>query len=124
MNMPSIVIPQDESQGMKFGQVRTAMAGERDSTGALEQSRRALSSSNAHGDDAVPRFATSHFVCDGANHARTCHTEGMANGNRAPVNIEFLRVDTQTVAAINHLDGESFVHLPEIDIARSQAATA
>ena len=99
------------------------MANNSFSIGALEQSCRALSSPNAHGDHAVARFAASHFVGNGANHARTRHSEGMSDGDRAAVNIELFRVDTQAVAAINHLDGESFVQLPEIDIARSQAAT-
>lgn len=37
--------------------------------------------------------------------------------------IEFFRVNAQAVAAIDDLDSESFVQLPEIDVIQTQAAT-
>src|ERR1700683_5763305 len=120
--MASIVIPQG-ARRKKFGQAQMPMAKESFLIGALEQSCRALSSPNAHGDHAVARFAASHFVGNGANHARTGHSEGMSDGDRAAVNIELFRIDAQAVAAINYLNGESLVQFPQIQIAHSQGAT-
>src|SRR6202521_3890594 len=67
------------------------------SIGAFEQGRRALPSSDAHGDDTVARFSAGHFVGDAADHARTGHSEWMADGDRATVDIEFFRVNAQTI---------------------------
>src|SRR5260370_5359687 len=91
--------------------------------GAFEQGRRTLPSSDAHGDDPVARFLAGHFVGDGADHARTGHSEWMTDGDRATVDIEFFRVNAQAVAAIDDLDGERLVQLPEINVIQTQAAT-
>src|SRR4029077_7003215 len=79
------------------------------SVGGVEQGRRALPSSDAHGDDTVARSLAGHFVGDGADHARTGHSEWMTDGDRATVDIQFFRVNAQAVAAIDDLDSESFV---------------
>src|SRR5260370_27904010 len=65
------------------------------SIGAFEQGRRALPSSDAHGDDSVARFLAGHFVGDGADHARTGRSEWMTDGDRAPVDVEFFRAKSQ-----------------------------
>src|SRR4030081_3798280 len=93
------------------------------SIGAFEQGRRALPSSDAHGDDPVARFLAGHFVGDGADHARTGHSEWMTDGDRAIVDIEFFRVNAQAVGEKDALDSKSFVQPQEIDVIETQAAT-
>ena len=93
------------------------------SIGAFEQDRRALPSSDAHGDDPVARFLAGHFVGEGADHARTGHSEWMTDGDRATVDIEFFWVNAHAIAAIDDLDSESLVQLPEINVIQTQAAT-
>ena len=51
-----------------------------------------------------------------ADHARAGHAEGVADRNGTAVHVELLRIDAQTVAAVDHLDSESFVEFPEIDV--------
>ncbi len=40
----------------------------------------------------------------------------MADGNRSAIHVEFVHGDAEPVAAIDDLDGESFVEFPEVDV--------
>ena len=42
----------------------------------------------------------------------------MADGDRAAVDVQLLGVDAEPVAAVDHLHGEGFVQLPQVDVAR------
>src|SRR5713226_9845704 len=72
----------------------------------FEEPRRALAPADAHRDHAVARLAPQHLVGDGADHARACHAEGMADGDRPAVGIELLHRDAKRVAAVHDLGGE------------------
>src|SRR3546814_10615381 len=45
----------------------------------------------------------------------------MADRYRAAVDVEFVVVDAELVAAIDHLTGERFIQFPEADVRHSQA---
>src|SRR5712671_4132678 len=47
----------------------------------------------------------------------------MADRDRAAVDVEFLGIDAELVAAINYLDGISFIQLPQINIIDLEAMT-
>src|SRR5262245_20479806 len=51
-----------------------------------------------------------------AGHARSTHTEGMADGNRAAIDVEALLRNAEPIAAIEYLAGESFVEFPQVDV--------
>src|SRR4029077_8816050 len=54
---------------------------------------------------------------------RTRHAVGMADRDRAAVDVELFRVDAELVAAVDHLHGKSFVELPKIDVIDLQPVT-
>src|SRR5690606_35280509 len=51
-----------------------------------------------------------------ARHAGTGHAVGMADGDGATGDVESVVVDTEGITAVQHLAGEGFVELPDIDI--------
>src|SRR5579871_163799 len=87
----------------------------------LEQSRAALAAADAHGDDAPLGLAAMTFLQDVAGEPRARHAEGMADRDRAAVDVVLGGIDAELVAAVEALAGESFVELPEIDIVDLQA---
>src|SRR5260370_23083442 len=58
-----------------------------------------------------------------AGRARTGYPIGMAYRVRAAVDVELVRIDAESVSAINHLDRIGFVQLPQIDIVDFQAVS-
>src|SRR6266540_4801856 len=82
----------------------------------LEEPGGALTAADAHGDHAVARLAAEHLVGEGADHARARHAEGMAYRDRAAIDVELLRIDTEPVAAVDDLRGERLVQLPHVDV--------
>ena len=50
-------------------------------------------------------------------HARAAHAVGMADRDRATVDVKPLLRDAEPVAAVKHLTGERFVELPQVDVA-------
>ena len=52
------------------------------------------------------------------------HAVGMADGDRAAVDVEPIVGDAEPVAAVDHLHRERFVQLPEIDVARPSGRSA
>src|SRR5689334_24078628 len=81
----------------------------------LEQARAALAAADAHRDDAPLGLAPAAFLQDVTGEARAGHAEGMADRDRAAIDVVFLRIDAELVARIEALAGEGFIELPEID---------
>src|SRR5258707_11747337 len=82
----------------------------------LEQPRRAHAAADAHGHDRASGAAAPSFDQDMTGHARTAHAERMADRDRSAVDIETFLWDAEPIAAIEHLAGEGFVKLPQIDV--------
>src|SRR5438874_8172986 len=81
----------------------------------LEQGRRAHAAADAHGAHDIARAATLALDERVANHAGTAHAVRMADRDGAAVDVELLHRDSELVSAVDHLHGERFVQLPEID---------
>ena len=54
-------------------------------------------------------------------HARAAHAVGVADRDRAAVDVELLHRDAELVAAVEHLHGERLVQLPQADVVDLQA---
>src|SRR6185369_12928931 len=63
----------------------------------LEQARAALAAADAHRDDAPLGLAPAAFLQDVAGETRAGHAEGMADRDRAAVDVVLLRIDAQLV---------------------------
>src|SRR5437867_731423 len=61
------------------------------------------------------------FLQDVAGETRAGHAEGMADRDRAAVDVVLLGVDAELVARIQALASEGFVQLPEIDVVDLEA---
>src|SRR5579872_917236 len=94
------------------------------SAAELEQACGALAAADAHRDHAVTDFAALHLVGDRADEAGAGHAEGVADRDRAAVDVEFFGVDAELVAAVDHLHREGFVELPQSDVSNFEAVTA
>src|SRR6476646_5962092 len=82
----------------------------------FKQAGAALAAADAHRHDAPLRLAPAAFLQDMAGETRTGHAEGMADRDRAAVDVVLLRIDAELVARIEALAGESLIELPEIDV--------
>src|SRR5262245_12872393 len=82
----------------------------------LEQAGSAHAAADAHGDDHVLGLAAAAFDQDMAGAARAGHAEGMADRDRAAVDVELLVGDAELVAAVEHLHREGLVQFPQIDV--------
>src|SRR5580658_2222211 len=93
------------------------------STRTLKQPRRTLPAAYAHGDNSIASvvLATRHFVGQSSHHPRPSHAERVPNRNRTTVHVHFLRIDSQTIAAVDHLHRERFIEFPEVDVANFHA---
>ena len=56
-----------------------------------------------------------------ADEPRPAHAEGMADRDRAAIDVDLLGIDAERVAAIERLRGEGLVQLPEVDVGDLQA---
>src|SRR5882672_6084858 len=70
----------------------------------FEKSRSPHASADAHGHHAVFRLAPPSLDQEVAGQPRTRHPIGMADRDRAAVDVELVRIDAELVAAIDHLD--------------------
>ena len=83
---------------------------------AFDNHCHALAAANAH------RLHAERFICrlqavDERGHdARTCHAVWMAKGNRATIDVELLPRNAQVFGRRNHLRGECFINLNQIDV--------
>src|SRR6185295_6688754 len=87
----------------------------------LEQARAALAAADAHRDHAPLGLAPAAFLQDVAGEARARHAEGMADRNRAAIDVVLLGIDAELVTRIEALAGEGFVELPDVDVIDLQA---
>src|SRR5712671_3831803 len=82
----------------------------------FKQSSRAHAAADAHGHHAVFRLTPPTLDQDVAGQSRTGHAVGMADCDRAAIDVELFGIDAELVAAIDHLNRIGFVELPEIDV--------
>src|SRR5688572_28499606 len=76
---------------------------------------------HAHGDDNVLHSATPPLKQGMPDESRSAHSVRMSDRDPAAIDVVDLRVDAEFVAAIECLDGESLVELPQSDVGDSQA---
>src|SRR5205085_4927748 len=87
----------------------------------LEQPRGSHAAADAHRDDHVPG-ATALALDEGmAGHPGAGHAIRMADRDRAAIDVEQLVRNAELIPAIDYLDGEGLVQLPEADVAHLQA---
>src|SRR5215813_5667993 len=89
----------------------------------FEQAGGAHAATDAHGHHAVSGLAPAALDQEMAGEPRASHTIGMADRDRAAVDVELLRIDAELVAAIDHLHRIGLVELPEIDVVNLQIVT-
>ena len=87
----------------------------------FEQTRRAHSAADAHGDDDMFRAAALAFDQCVARQTCAAHSVGVADRDRAAVHIQDLVGNAELVLAIEHLDREGLVQLPQVDVVDLQA---
>src|SRR5688500_9577549 len=75
----------------------------------LEQACAALAAADAHRDDAPLGLAPAAFLQDVAGETRAGQAEGMADRDRAAVDVVLLGIDAELVARIEALAGEGFI---------------
>src|SRR5690606_38150853 len=92
-------------------------------SGDLEQPGGTHAAADAHRDDGPLAAAALAFDQRMAGQALSADTVRMADGDRAAVDVQALVRDPEPVAAVEHLDGEGFVQLPEVDVVDFQAGT-
>src|SRR6266436_10358339 len=89
----------------------------------FEQPGSAHAATDAHGHHAVFGLAATSLDQKMSGQAGPGHAIGVADRDRTAIDIEFLGIDAQFVAAINHLDGIGLIQLPQIDVVDLQAMT-
>ena len=72
-------------------------------SGGLKERGQTLTTTDAHGDNAVALALSLELAQEESRHARARHSEGMADGDGATVYVHFGRVDLQFLLAIQHL---------------------
>src|SRR5215813_3001154 len=82
----------------------------------FKQARSAHAATDAHGHHAVFRLAPPALDQDVAGEPRAGHAVGMADRDRAAIDVELVRIDAELVAAVDHLHGIGLVELPEVDV--------
>src|SRR5258705_10339260 len=82
----------------------------------FEKSCGAHAAAHAHGDDGVLGLAPATLDQGVAGQPCSGHAVGMANRDRAAIDVELFRIDPELVAAIDDLHRERLVQFPEIDI--------
>src|SRR5882672_4467898 len=80
----------------------------------FEQACAALAATDAHGDDAPLGFAPTALLQDVAGQSRAGHAEGMADRDRAAIDVVLVGIDAELVARIETLAGEGFVEFPNV----------
>src|SRR4051812_3977011 len=82
----------------------------------FKKTRRAHAAADAHRRDHQLRLAAFAFDERMADEPRAAHAVGMAERDGAAIDVESLVRDAHTVAAIDDLDREGFVQLPQVDV--------
>src|SRR5271156_218239 len=89
----------------------------------LEESGRTHAAADAHRYDEPLGLAAASFEDAVQREAGAAHAVGVADRDRAAVDVELLVVDVQRVAAVHRLNRERFVELPQIDVVDLEAVT-
>src|SRR5258708_34737995 len=89
----------------------------------LEQAGGAHAAADAHRDDDVLGLAATALDQGVAGAARAGHAEGMANRDRAAIDVELVVGNAELVAAVEHLHREGLVQLPERHAVHLEADT-
>src|SRR5260370_36130112 len=87
----------------------------------FKQTRRAHAATDAHGHHAVFRLAPPALDQEVAGQPGPGHAIGMADRDRAAIDVELVGIDAELVAAIDHLNRIGLVELPEVDIVDLEA---
>src|SRR5690349_23043410 len=80
----------------------------------LEQAGGTHAAADAHRHDDVLGLAATALDQRVAGAARAGHAERMADRDRAAVDVELVVRDAELVAAVEHLNGEGLVQLPQV----------
>ena len=83
---------------------------------ALHGHRDGIPSAQAERGDAALHVAADHFVDQRDQHARAAGADGMADGHRAAVHIDFVRIQPEFAHHAERLHRERFVQFVEIDV--------
>src|SRR5579872_646887 len=97
--------------------LRSAGAG----LGNLEQAGGTHAAADAHRADDELGAAPLSFDQRVPDHPRPRHAIGMANRDRAAIDVQLVVRDAEPIAAIDDLAGEGLVQLPQIDVVYGQA---
>src|SRR5258706_15323824 len=89
---------------------------ERNSAIDFKQAGAALAAADAHRHHAPLGLAPAALLQDVAGEPRPGHPEGVADRDRAAVDVVLLGIDAELVTGIEALAGERLVELPNIDI--------
>ena len=84
---------------------------------ALDDDRDPLADADAHGGESVPCLAASELVHQGRDDAHAARAQRMAQGDRAAVLVDALRIELEVADAGDHLRREGLVHLDAIHVA-------
>jgi hypothetical protein len=87
----------------------------------LEQSGRAHAAADAHRDDDILGAAALAFDQRRGRSARAGHAVGVADRDRAAVDVEPVVGDAELVLAVEHLHREGLVQLPQADVVDLEA---
>src|SRR5689334_4054928 len=87
----------------------------------LEQAGAALAAADAHRHHAPLGLAARAFLQQMAGETGAGHAEGMADRDRAAVDVVLGGIDTELVAAIQALAGEGLIELPQVDVVDLEA---
>src|SRR5262249_47487224 len=90
------------------------------SRGDFEQTGRAHTATDAHGDDHVLDAAATAFDQGMTDHACTRHAEGVTDSDRTAVDVEAILRNAQLIAAVQNLTGKGFVEFPQADVLHRQ----
>src|ERR1700722_19617891 len=82
----------------------------------FEQPGSPHSTADAHRHDGISGFPPPPFDQRMTRQPGAGHAVGVADRDRTAVDIEFLRIDPEFIAAVDDLHRKGFVELPEIDI--------
>src|SRR5258708_23986264 len=103
---------------------RESVVAARPSVNDLEQSCSAHAAADTHGHHAISGLASAPLDQKMSGEARPGHAIGVADRDRAAIDVELLGIDAQFVTAIDHLDCIGLVQFPEIDVVDLKPMTA